>query len=258
MDSERDTHLRRLLVATADTTPAVRPRPTRRVLAAGLAAFVLAGALTGGAVAVTTAGPTSPDDAALSGFATSALGTSGTIVGDAESFSGEGSAELTIPRAPRDGDRLVIVTRCDQGVALNLRLDNDVITDGECAGTGSAYRAIDRTTAHTITASAPTGKSYAVWASWFTDMPEPVASEQQKYDLSDGIVTRDEYVAAYGRFVGCMAEAGFPPPPIDLTTTEVLSYSVAGSDASAFIAHERCYRREFWDEDAAWQLAHGR
>ena len=257
MDSERDTHLRRLLVATAEVAPAVRPRPTRRVLAAGLTAFVLAGALTGGAVAAVGIPNSFDDSAALVNFATVALGTGGTLVGDAQSFTGQGRTELTIPPAPHDGDRLIIVTTCDPDATLTARLDHDLIVHGDCHGSGSAIRSVSRTSAHSLVASAPTGQNFAVWASWFRDLPKPVSSEQQEYDLSDGIVTRDEYVAAYGRFAGCMAEAGFPLPPVDVNITEVLSYSISSSDASAFVADERCYRREFWDEDAAWQSNHG-
>jgi len=253
MDSERDAHLRRLLVATAEVATTARPRPAR-VLAAGLAAFVLAGALTGGAVAVaSTAHDTG--EVGLANYATSALGTGGTLVGDPTSFSGHGRTELDIPPAPHDGDRLLIVTRCSEVVTLTARLDDDVLLDGDCSGYGSAVRSVSRT-GHTLTAWAPGGQSYTVFASWFKDMPTPVASDQQKYEMSDGVVTREEYVSSYSRYAGCMAEAGFPLPPVDVNTNVILSTAVSGTAASTFVADERCYRREFWDVDAAWQSAH--
>jgi len=255
MESERNTHLRRILVATAEVAPTERPRPTRRVVAAGLAAFVLAGALTGGAVAVASAAdPTVGND--LTNYATLALGTAGTLIGEPHTFTGPGRAELTIPPSPRDGDRLVIVTMCHANADLTLRLDDDVIVDGDCHGNGAAVRSVSRNSAHTVTAWA--AGRYAVFASWFTDEPKPEASEQEEHDLSDGVVTREEYVAAYSRFAGCMAEAGAALPPIDLGTTSVFDAGSPDSSAVGLVAQERCLSREFGDVDRVWQVDHTR
>ncbi|MDQ1529826.1 MAG: hypothetical protein QOH77_1616, partial [Actinomycetota bacterium] len=48
---DRDTELRRMLVTTVSATPLLRSRARPKVIVGAIAAFAVAGALTGGAVA---------------------------------------------------------------------------------------------------------------------------------------------------------------------------------------------------------------
>jgi hypothetical protein len=86
--------------------------------------------------------------------------------------------------------------------------------------------------------------------SW-AKIPKLAESPSQKQEMSDGVVTRDEDLAAVNRYVGCMDGSGnsvgvFP-------TSVVPGYSVRdlavrnGSD-------NRCYVTEYRDVDIKWQL----
>jgi hypothetical protein len=103
---------------------------------------------------------------------------------------------------------------------------------------------------HVVQIRAAKATRFTAWLSWAT-IPKLVASAAQKADLSDHVVTRDELLAAFSRYEGCMGALGHPlnrslttiVPPDSSTSAEV----VDGSD-------DRCFVTEYRDVDEQWQL----
>lgn len=81
-----------------------------------------------------------------------------------------------------------------------------------------------------------------------------VISAEQEAELADGVVTYDEYHAAFERFRACLTDAGFElmllPEQYDIIQYGV---PVAASDAGVDIP---CYVREYQSVDGEWQTAH--
>lgn len=84
--------------------------------------------------------------------------------------------------------------------------------------------------------------------------PTDNMSEAQIAELADGVVTSDEYHAAFDRFSACVTAGGF-----DLLVNgeeyDLIDYAIPGAARDAGV-DEPCYFDEFAQVDTAWQLAH--
>lgn len=76
-------------------------------------------------------------------------------------------------------------------------------------------------------------------------------SEEVVAALADGVVTREEYEAAFLRYSACMDKVGAPLVSVSMTS-EIITYSsVAGADVDY-----RCLGTHFRPIDSSWQIAH--
>ncbi|HEY5321129.1 MAG TPA: hypothetical protein VIJ76_09650 [Galbitalea sp.] len=260
--SDRTAELRRALVATADAAPYRRPRPRKRVVIASIAAFALAGALTGGAVSAAAA--TSNSDAALGRLmqleARAQLKeNNGHLVGSSFAFEGSGKKSFDLGMTPAGGNSLVEVFQCLDAGRFSASLDSSAASDipldcsqADTQGSPTATaESVTGTGAHTFAIESRGSARYAVWLSW-AYVPVATASPAQAAALSDGQVTRAEYVAAYNRYSGCLAALGYPLGEVSQSTV-LISASVQ-NDAVTRGALATCYPREFKQVDEKWQL----
>ncbi len=259
--SDRSAELRRALVATADLAPYVRPRPTRKVVVAAIAAFTLAGALTGGAIA--SASTVSAQQSAIyAGVRSAAVSQTsvndGTLLGTPILRSGSGTISIDLGKRPADATGIVLGFEClDSGTfsettdgqkAPPILCEGDNIggplADDEPSGSG---------THHNLTIAGPANARLVVWVSWLKQKPiQPSAA--QTAELADGTITRAEYLAAFNRYVGCMAAAGYP---LDGFSEDGESVAYSPTDAQIDSgADNRCYRSEFNGVDGRWQEQH--
>ena len=74
-------------------------------------------------------------------------------------------------------------------------------------------------------------------------------SEAQRAELADGVVTYDEYQAAFERMNACIEADGYEL----LIEPEVNQMIQARIPEAAFPSYERCWPREFKLVDATWQ-----
>ncbi|HLV04035.1 hypothetical protein [uncultured Georgenia sp.] len=77
------------------------------------------------------------------------------------------------------------------------------------------------------------------------------ASAEQVAEIEDGVVTPEEYQAAFERYEECLGAAGFELSEVT-TADRVKRYTVPG-DAVTSGADEECYRSEFHVVDRVWQ-----
>jgi hypothetical protein len=250
----RSEALRHALVSTADAQPYTRPRPRRKLFIATVGAFALAGALTAGAV--TTAAITSSDDPTyifVSGAAHQ-YGEHRRLVGHPQMASGSTTVEFALGAAPRGATTVVVAYSCrNPGFELTV---GGKRAKTDCAN-ATAHQpdvlevSVPKSDSVSIEATSRAGHPFVLWASWAK--PNAKQSVQQKLELTDGTVTRDEYLAAFNRMVGCMTAGGYPfdvPPE----TTTLLNFAVS-EDSSAYW-ESVCYPREFQGVDAQWQFQH--
>jgi hypothetical protein len=103
---------------------------------------------------------------------------------------------------------------------------------------------------HSFTVHALHRGPFSIWVSW-AKIPKLEESPAQKQEMSDGVVTRDEDLAAASRYVGCMDGRG---NPIGLFATSVVPSYAVNESAVADGSDLRCYTTEFRDVDIKWQL----
>jgi hypothetical protein len=275
--SPRDNDLRRMLVATAELTPLIRTRPSRRVVVAAVAAFALAGALTGGALAV-SATVKSPSTAtefdAQYAAQRMAIASVGTLRGTPTSVAANGQLQLPLIDRPPGTNNLVIGFECQEAGKFTIRLDAKVVATETCylpptvsngLGDGGVTQSppvkpggVERVTLPTneasavllaitdhptaLTFSAPGDPQFAVWISW-VQIPKLTPSAAEKAELADGVVTRAEYLAAFNRLVGCMTAFGHPLTHVD-ESGETVSFSFDPGDPVIDADFNRCFQTE--------------
>jgi hypothetical protein len=260
--SDRTAELRRALVATADAAPYLRPRPRKKVVIASIAAFALAGALTGGAVSAAAA--TSNSDAALGRLmqleARAQLKeNNGHLVGSPFAFEGSGKKSFDLGITPVGANSLVEVFQCLDAGSFNGSLDSSAALDipvscSHADTQGSpmvAEEPVHGSGKHSFTIESHDSARYAVWLSW-ASVPVVTASPAQAAAVSDGQVTRAEYVAAYNRYAGCMAALGYPIGDVPQSTI-VISYAIVNAAVSDG-ADATCFPREYEQVDEKWQI----
>jgi hypothetical protein len=251
MSVERDSAVRSLLV---EQVVAVTRRGRWRLPLLGIGAFAVAGALTAGAVVGSglLQQDVDPQDAAV--LATSGIAPPVSFVGSPVVRVADGPTSLTLPERPEGASVLVVGGQCGAPRTIRVSVSGGADTVLEC-GSPAAVVAAPATGS-----GAPTSLSFlpsdrggsTVWASWARPAPMPAASQQQRDETEDGVVTRSEYLAAWNRYLGCMRALGHPIGQVAQSAT-VLSYGIPGA---ALDANDRCSAAEFQDVDTTWQSEH--
>jgi hypothetical protein len=264
MDTEADTRtrlLRRMLVATVDSGVS-SPRPIWRTAAASVGAFALAGALAGGTIAAVgalQAGQLSYDGT-LEISRPDLLDDDVVILGTPLTVAGREDAVIDLGSAPDGTNGLVIQIYCLEPGFSHVELDERPFTDVTCPSglerpqlVTSVVETFEGSAPRTITIDLESG-GYVLWAAWLDQPADAPPSAAQLEALTDGVVSREEYIAGFERYVACMADLGFVVShgPLDL---EVLSYSIP-DEAGHSGAANRCYEAEFQQVDTEWQGAH--
>jgi len=255
--SARAGEFRRALVATANLGPYRRRRPPLKLVIGPVAAFALAGALTGGAVA--TAATPNPQIVAAQ---TAAAGTAhflakeqdGTLIGQPFTRIGSGTQTIDLGMRPAGATNLVEGFEClDPGDYIGY-LNGKQYEEMPGCDPASNSGGVDTSSGngdHILTIKAAANNRFVIWLSW-VKIPSLAPSAAEQSELTTGSITRDDDIAAFSRYEGCMGALGHP---IDvLPTTIVPAYSVDDSAVSDGADH-RCYTTEYKGVDEAWQLA---
>lgn len=259
--NDRTDVLRRMLVAKATIEgTARRSRKTTAILA--VAAFALAGGLTGGAIsaaALTDSSPSPDQQRALAVQAVASLPAGGELRGDSTVSSGNGDASVTVPRKVRGANALIVSFWCLDTARYTVASDRSAVYGGTCStdpdrplnlSRPAAFRAkFAATGTHRITIRTSSGSRWSVLVSWATVPGIPRPSAQQEAEIADGTVTRQEYLDAFSRYQGCLAEAGFPSTRVLDSSTE---FDTSNSSAATETV-DRCYTRELVGVDTIWQ-----
>lgn len=254
--TDRDGALRSLLVEKAATEGRPPRRPRRWAVAIG--AFALAGTLAGAGIVTSAVG--SADQSArvfrLGAAADQQTRSLGTLVGSPVVVDGTGAVHLPLGTTPSGATRVVVAFECFAPGSVVASAASDTVTSGCSADNPQVVElSVAPVRPQTVTVTAAAGSRILGWASWMRDRPVPAPSAQQRADLSDGIVTHREYLAAYSRYTGCMAEAGYPMSPI--TGAPPFVFYAVPSAAVDDGSEATCYAREFRMVDEAWQSALG-
>ena len=249
----RDAALRRLLVAQATRDPQRMPWPA----IVGTVAVV---ALLGGVAIGATTVPRGGGDLPSGDPVISEVGPPSFILDDAEvlatpmviSFTETVGFEAGPP--PARATALAVAVYCEEPGTYDLELDGVWVGGGSCdggSGGSGGYWDYDPAGPNVVMAT-PMGGRFTIWIAWVARPLDPEPSAEQTVALADGIVTRDEYLAAYDRFVGCLAVDGYQV--YGDRDMEVISYSTE-ADAGESGALDRCYIAEFQLVDAHWQVS---
>ncbi|QDW61880.1 hypothetical protein [Oerskovia sp. KBS0722] len=81
----------------------------------------------------------------------------------------------------------------------------------------------------------------------------PGPSDELELALADGVVVRNEYEAGFRRYRACMEALGIELVGV-VESAPIISFSYGTQDE---LEEEKCYSREFYDVDLAWQLENG-
>lgn len=261
--TDRTTELRRALVTTVDAAAYQRRFARRYVVIAAIAAFAIAGAATGGAVATSLSvsdGPT-PDDVALSGRVSQAaiLGTHADVFGEPVTFLGQGTTSVDLGEIPKGATQLALALDCVDAGEYDMSIDGEWQMGAGCddespsqLGGGGGPIIVTGPGTHTLTVTGP-GR-YIIWAQWSAEHPVPPISEAQAEAMADDVVTREEYVAGFDRFKACMIGAGYH---VDGGNRQapIISYAIPSASVDDG-TERRCYEPEYMLIDTEWQLAH--
>ena len=267
-DTTRSRAIEQLLFDTVESTPlrgqrTIR-RPSARVTVAAIAAFALAGALTGGAVA--TAAAPNPQQLEINA-AVQAAGVSWTadedsrLIGEPFTASGTGTVVIDLGHRPASANAIVEGSVCTDPGTFNEGIDgamtSQTVCDSSDTGAGnpgsSDYNVTDNGS-HRFTFSTTPGARFTVWLSWIY-YPTLSPSIVEKTAIADGAVSRAEYLAAFNQYAGCMAAAGYPMGEVD-QSAPVIQYTTTDAAVSSG-ADNRCYQTQFRAVDELWQTEDG-
>jgi hypothetical protein len=261
--TDRDTALRETFVSLATSAPYHASRWTRKRTAVAIIAFVAGGALAGGAVstAAFAANTTNNTERLLAYMGESVVGTHGTLLGHPKFYAGTDAAALAFGKAPAGANHIVISFQCDEAgtftplmngltipkaggeMCTSASTDTSSPTGFEIAASGSG--------AHTLRIDSG-GKRYSIWASWVKESPIPKPTADQDNAVADGVITRDEYLAAWNGYLGCMAGQGHPVSNVSQSTNEIsTAFAEAGYNADRI-----CYPLEFSEVSSLWGTEH--
>lgn len=256
--TERDTELRRMLVATASAAP-IRTR-RRWGIAAPIAAFALAGALTGAVSAVALNAAQDPTPVSVDSMVDALVSEDTQLFGEALVINGQGNTATLLGAAPDGAVELAVAFQCTDPGSFELLVDGRAAMTVVCdeASTASAggggYFTVEDAAKHALTVSADEGKRYVVWASWAARAVPPEPSSKQAAAMADGVVSEAEYRAQFDRYSACMTAAGYPLDGVDDSGT-IITY-LNSDTAVASGAEGQCYAQEFAQVDMTWQGAH--
>lgn len=86
------------------------------------------------------------------------------------------------------------------------------------------------------------------------DVPASYEPSTAQVDaLADGVVSRVEYLSAFGNYRTCMANGGFPVTVLNDEST-IIDLRVPAAAVESGV-DDRCYQIEFMPVNEAWQLA---
>lgn len=262
----RNSALRAELVALASESEAPRRLryPVGRVALGSMAAFALAGATTGGAVAATGVFTPTGEVAAVEVVMEDMRevyfpGTE--FFGAPLIITGSGTTIVDLGDRPEGATSLALRVGClDPGrydITLDdqpdgwVQCDDEDLAQGPPVGGFSTQYDLDEQDLETVTVAGDGGDRYVIWVSWAALPERASVSAVQQEALADGEVTRAEYEAGLDRYVKCMADLGWSVGVID-RDAEVIDYrieAIAGADDAL------CYVAEFEQIDMAWQLS---
>ena len=264
--SARDALLREELVELATRQVPAGKRDASRLIAS-LAAFALAGAITGGTVAAVASSDAQDNSIDLQLISARIAGLQ--LVGEHTTLVGEpieelitGNAELDLGSMPDGANSIAFALHCATVGTFSFALNGAPLGAISCNeepdtepghGTASMFIAPNPDDVNTIDFTSEISGKYSVWVAWVTRPETPAPSAEQVAALADGIVDEAEYRAGLDRYVACMAEAGFTIDVLD--TNEPIARYVISDEAHQDGANERCYISEFRDVDMQWQIS---
>ncbi|MGV8881560.1 MAG: hypothetical protein ACOH19_05355 [Rhodoglobus sp.] len=221
-----------------------------------IAAVAVASAATGALSAAAIAQSTPYDSDVVANLAVSVARPNSVAVGQPFLTQSDSVSTIDLGELPDTATGLAIRTGCTEPGTVDVELDSVWLMSFTCTadsphGGGGGATPVSAGV-HTLTFTSKEGTGYEAWVAWVKEPPIPDASAQQVAELADGEVTRDEYLAAFNRFAGCMGGAGFSVPVADPDSV-VLNYSIP-SEAVSSGADELCYETQFQGVDAAWQI----
>lgn len=248
MTTNRDQVLRAALIGEVRRA-ARRRRWTLPLL--GLGGFVVAGALTAGALVGSGVFQPVMDQQEASALVASGLAGDARLLGAPVLRVTDDGAELTLGARPAGARHVAVGLQCTATRTVSVSIDGGRSTTASC---GSAVVLDAPAGAHdrpTVTVEPRAAGAMTVWAAWAEPDPLPGPSEQQRAALADGVVTRSEYVAAWQRWTGCMRALGHPVGA-DLDQVVI----VTGVPTEAERVDARCGAAELVEVDSAWQAEH--
>jgi hypothetical protein len=254
--SDRASEFRRALVATANLGPYVRRRPPLKLVVGSLAAFALAGALTGGAIATATVGTLKVDPAIIAARAAAeddarayARSMGGTLIGAPIARSASHTTVIDVGKRPAGATNLIEGFECYAPAKFVIRVDARKYARYDCtpiaSDTGSLYT-VTGNGRHVATVQVVQPGPFSVWFSW-VKVPTYTSSSAQSAALADSVVTRDEDEAAFSRYQGCMNALGRSVK----STVNAVVPSMGFGDADG--TSNRCYVTEWKAIDEQWQ-----
>lgn len=260
--TSRADRMRTAIIAMVDASPYGRPRRGRRMTVLVSCVSVVAGLLAGGGISAaafaSSGAPNLQSD--LQNDARYNVGENyGKLVGQPHFIQTAGKTTIDLGKAPSGATLVEITFQClDPGV-FTQTIDGDR-HDEKCTASESRVPSTHNAEAqgypvaaggtHTVSVDSHGTDRYAVLVSWVRRAVLATPSAQQQLELSDGKITLDEYVEAFNRFEGCMAEAGHPMGVVPLTDG-LFHYGLP--EAAEAASDTQCYPREFEDVDIAWQ-----
>lgn len=258
--NDRDTELRRMLVATASAAP-VRPR-RRWSITVPISAFALAGALTGAVSATALNATNAPKDdppVSMDNSIAMFVHDDTQLLGEPVQVSGQGTTIIPLGAKPVGATELAVILRCQGPGTFNVLIDGQtkatVVCDEDSSNSagGASYFTMEGRPTHSVTVDAGGGERYAVSTSWVARAVPPAPSLEQTEALRDGEVNEAEYHAQFDRYSECMTAAGYPLGSINKSGT-VITASIEGVAVTSG-AEGRCYTEHLADVDRAWQAA---
>lgn len=251
--NDRKVALRSILVDRVYQAPAGRSARWR--LGALVSAVALAGIATGAAsAAALSSDPPYPDNV-VSSLALSVARANSVALGTPFYVNAEGEATVELGEAPPGATGVAINHGCVDLGLTDIEVDGVWIASVRCDTTtgGSGWvHALPNPGAHVLTFDGESNTRYEAWVVWVEEPPIPTSSSQQHAEVADGVATRDEYIAAFSRFVGCMNAEGFEVLG-SVSDDVVFEYAIT-DDAVRAGADELCYISQFQDVDTVWQL----
>jgi hypothetical protein len=260
--SARDQELRSALVSTATLSRYSHLRVSPKVMIASITAFAIVGAVTGGAVAA-AATRVSSSSAATSDVQVETIllakQVDATLVGEPVTGSANGSLRIDLGAKPKGATGYVLGSTCIAPGNYTQTVNGGDLGGGSCSRNGSSPASeidpVKDDKQYVVQFSAAPSAQLTAWASWISE-PTIRPSAAQQAEIATGVVTRADYLAAFNRYAGCMAAAGYPLGAVDESST-VLNMMVPGAAVDSGVDN-RCYVSEWQKVDELWQLQNWR
>lgn len=253
--TDRTDALRELLVTQVEVSASRARQPWR------VGALLVAVALASGATGALTAAAIEQDEPyepnVIASLALTGARANSTVIGDPYFVGSSGDAVIDLGLAPENATGIAIRLACTEPGSVDVSLDEVWITslmcDAESPTGGSGLVAgFEGPGPHTLSFSSPTGTGYEAFVAWVEEPPLPGPSAQQLSEIEDGVATREEYLAAFNRFAGCMGANGYDVG-LAYTDTVILNYSIPSASVDSGV-DLFCYRSQFIEVDTLWQL----